>query len=260
MKKLIFLILIFSFQAKAEIVTVTGTHKHTGNFSPNESCSIALEKAKLDAIRQVLGESISSEVFSSCSEVDGELNCTRNQFSSLKLRADITDLKPQEPVHDNNEDSGVFICKQTIEANVVPIRQNTDPSFHFDIELNKRTFVSKEIMKIKINTSKKMYITIFQRLPYGGTKYDKITKIFPNEKFNKNTNNLVQDNITLKYQTYFPKEIDKKIVDEHLIFVASKREIPWLNEYATYESLKKQFIKSKTLLEIENIDYVIVKQ
>ena len=68
------------------------------------------------------------------------------------------------------------------------------------------------------------------------------------------------DNLTLKYQTYFPNEIDQKIVDEHLIFVASKREIPWLNEYATYESLKKQFIKSKTLLEIENIDYVIVKQ
>ena len=243
MKKLILLILIFSFQAKAEIVTVTGTHKHTGDFSPNESCSIALEKAKLDAIRNVLGESISSEVFSSCSEVDGELNCTRNQFSSLKLRADITDLKLQEPVHDNNEDSGVFICKQTIEANVVPIRQNTDPSFHFDIELNKRTFVSEEIMKIKINTSKKMYITIFQRLPYGGTKYDKITKIFPNEKFNKNTNNLVLDNITLKYQTYFPKEIDKKIVDEHLIFVASLREIPWLPEYATYESLKNNLLK-----------------
>ena len=260
MKKLILLILIFSFQAKAEIVTVTGTLKHTGNFSPNESCTIALEKAKLDAIRNVLGESISSEVFSSCSEVDGELNCTRNQSSVLKLRADITDLKIEKPVSNIDQDTGVFICKQTIEANVVPIRQNTDPSFHFDIELNKRTFVSKEIMKIKINTSKKMYITIFQRLPYGGAKYNKITKIFPNEKFNKNINNLVLDNITLKYQTYFPKEIDKKIVDEHLIFIGSKREIPWLNEYATYESLKKQFIKSKTLLEIENIDYVIVKQ
>ena len=84
------------------------------------SHAVLLRKAKLDAIRNVLGESISSEVFSSCSEVDGELNCTRNQFSSLKLRADITDLKLQEPVHDNNEDSGVFICKQTIEANVVP--------------------------------------------------------------------------------------------------------------------------------------------
>ena len=106
MKKLILLILIFSFQAKAEIVTATGTHKHTGNFSPNESCSIALEKAKLDAMRKVLGESISSEVFSSCSEVDGELNCERNQFSLLKLRGDIVDLKTDEPVHDNNEDAG----------------------------------------------------------------------------------------------------------------------------------------------------------
>ena len=260
MKKLILLILIFSFQAKAEIITTTGTHKNSGNFSPNKSCSIALEKAKLDAIRKVLGESISSEVFSSCSEVDGELNCTRNQFSSLKLRADITDLKLEKPVYDIDQDTGVFMCKQTIEANVVPIRQNTDPSFHFDVELNKRTFVSTEIMKIKINTSKKMYITIFQRLPYGGNKYNKITKIFPNEKFNKNTNNFVLKNISLEYQTYFPDEIDNKIVDEHLIFVASRREIPWLDEYATYESLKKQFIKSKTLLEIENIDYIIVKQ
>ena len=38
-------------------------------------------------------------------------------------------------------------------------------------------------------------------------KYNIITKIFPNENFNKNTNDLVEGNLKLKYETYFPEEI-----------------------------------------------------
>jgi len=46
MKKLLILILLFSFQVNAEWIEVSEKHKHLGNFSVNESCNIALEKAK----------------------------------------------------------------------------------------------------------------------------------------------------------------------------------------------------------------------
>ena len=45
-------------------------------------------------------------------------------------------------------------------------------------------------------------MTIFQWLPYGGNKYNKVTKIFPNEKFNKNTNNLIKNKLRLEYEAF----------------------------------------------------------
>ena len=104
-----------------------------------------------------------------------------------------------------------------------------------------------------------MYMAIFQWLPYGGKKYNIITKIFPNEKFNKNTNNLIDGNLKLKYETYFPDEIKYEKVDEHLIFVASEKEVPWLEEYADRSSLAKRLNQENLLMEVESNSYIIIK-
>ena len=110
-----------------------------------------------------------------------------------------------------------------------------------------------------INTSKNMYMTIFQWLPYGGNKYNKVTKIFPNEKFNRNTNNLIKNKLILEYEAFFPDEIDEDKVDEYFVFVASEKNIPWLDEYSQIESLKSQISKSNFLMEKHLIGYIVIK-
>ncbi len=249
---------ICALPVNAEIVKATGTYKHLGDKTKNESCKIALERAKKEAIIKTLGETVSSEIVSNCSEVDGEYNCERNQFSLLELKGDLSGTQTLSKEYKVLDD-GVLICKVDIRTNVTPIKQNVDPSFQFDVSMNERTFRSGEIMEIEINTSKKMYISIFQWLPYGGRKFNKITKVFPNEQFNKNTNNLIKSNLLLKYEAYFPEEIKKKMVDEYLVFVASDKEIPWLDEYARIDGLKKQLVKSKVLIEKHYMGYVILK-
>ena len=102
-------------------------------------------------------------------------------------------------------------------------------------------------------------MTIFQWLPYGGKKYNVITKIFPNKDYNKNTNDLIKGKLNLKYETYFPDEINKNKVIEHLIFVASEKKINWLNEYAQIEGLKKQFFKTNILMEKHYSGYMLIK-
>ena len=102
-------------------------------------------------------------------------------------------------------------------------------------------------------------MTIFQWLPYGGKKYNKITKIFPNEKFNKNTKNLIDNSVELKYEVYFPEEINQQKVDEYLIFIASESEIPWLDEYSQIEGLKSQMNKNKILMEKHYTGYIVIK-
>jgi len=260
MKKLIILFLIISFPIKAEVVIETGKHEHLGkNYTKEESCRIAEEKAKNNAIIKSLGETASSESFSNCSQVDGEYSCERNKFSLLQLNGDLTDSKILKTNYDKELGSEILFCEITIEANVEPIKKNLDPNFQFDIDLNQKIFRSGEILEIKINTSKKMYMTIFQWLPYGGKKYNVITKIFPNKDYNKNTNDLIKGKLNLKYETYFPDEINKNKVIEHLIFVASEKKINWLNEYAQIEGLKKQFFKTNILMEKHYSGYMLIK-
>ncbi len=259
MKKILFLILLISFPVFAEIVTVSDKHRHLGEYSVNDSCDIAINKAKKKAIVQTLGQTVSSEVVSKCSETDGEYDCERNQLSLFELNGDITSWNEVDRNDGKELGSDIRFCEVTIKAEVQPVKINQDPSFHFEVGLNQKVFRSGENIEIDINTSKKMYITIFQWLPYGGKKYNKVTKIFPNKLYNQNLNNLVQDKINLKYEVYFPDEIQKNKVDEYLVFVASEKKIPWLNEYTEIEGLKRQFSKTKILMEKHYSGYIIIK-
>jgi len=261
MKRIILLFFILSLPLKAEIVTETGKHRHAGNISKNQSCKIAEQKAKKNAIIKSIGQTISSEVISNCSEVDGEFECERNQLSLFKLNGEITSSKRIGKPNYGEElgSEGIFFCEVTIKANVEPIKENLDPTFQFDVKLNQEIFRSGEVLEIKINTSKAMYMAIFQWLPYGGNKYNVITKIFPNKDYNKNINDLIEGKLNLKYETYFPDEINKNKVDEYLIFVASEKKINWLNEYAQIEGLKKQLYKTNILMEKHYSGYMLIK-
>jgi hypothetical protein len=259
MKKFILIFLIFTFPLKAEIVTEIGKHKHLGNYTKEQSCKIAREKAEKNALIKSLGQTISSETVTNCSEVDGEYDCERNQLSLFKLNGIITSSQIINKNYDKEVGSEILYCEITIRAKVEPIKRKSDPTFHFDTKLNKKIFRSGENLEIEINTSKKMYMTIFQWLPYGGKKYNIITKIFPNEKFNKNINNLIEGNLKLKYETYFPDKIKYEKVDEHLIFVASEEKIPWLEEYADRSSLAKRLNQQNLLMEVETNSYIIIK-
>ena len=45
MKKIILILILFSFPLKAEIISATGKHKHLGDKTKIQSCRIAEEKA-----------------------------------------------------------------------------------------------------------------------------------------------------------------------------------------------------------------------
>ena len=258
MKKLIILFLVLSFPVKAEWIKVTGKHIHLGKYSPIESCKIATEKAKKKAITETLGIKVSSDVISRCSEVDGEFDCERNQLSLFELNGNIIGVKNKNE-DDGKNDEGIRFCEVTLEANVVPIKKNNDPSFFFDVKFNQEIFRTGEKLEIEINTSKRMYMAIFQWLPYGGKKYNVITKIFPNKNFNKNTNDLIDKKLELTYEAYFPEDIKKDKIDEYFIFIASEKPIPWLAKYSQMERLKSQLSKTNIWIEKHISGYILIK-
>ena len=260
-----FLVIFFIiFSASAEVVDTEGSYLYTGDISENEACSLAKKRAQLKALEKVLGQKISSEEMENCSQVDGKTSCERNQFFLSSFDGEITDTKalgkpkiiPQEIVGSDNKAS---LCVVKFRFNVEKSTTTLDASFDFNVKLNEKNFRDGEELKIDIELNKPFYLTIFQVLPYEKKDYQ-VYKLFPNEleqdNFIKDKSfNLPQN---AKYEIYFPNVSDKNSVDEYLVFVASEKDIKWLNKYAKKEDLKSAYIRENSIKYLYK-EYTIYK-
>ena len=221
--------------------------------SQDEACSLAKEKAKLKAIEKVLGQTISSDEMENCSEVDGKTSCERNQFFLSSFNGVVTETKPvgkpkivsQEIV---GSDDKASMCIVKFRFDVKKSTTTLDASFDFNVKLNEKNFRNGDELKINIELNKPFYLTVFQVLPYE-TKDYQVYKLFPNQL---ETNNYLEDTSfnlpqNAKYQIYFPEISNKNSVDEYLVFVASEKDIKWLDKYAKKEDLKSAYIKENSI-------------
>jgi len=262
--KIIYIILILFINsfAFAEKVEVEGVYRNTGDIAPNETCRLAKERAKLKALEKVTGQIISSEELEKCSEVDGKSNCERNQFFLSAFNGEISEIEELDKKLDTetlNSGELIFVCKIKIKAKVVAINQDRDPNFDFDVKLNNYNFREGEKLEINIDFNQNMYLTVFQILPYEDNNYQ-VYKLFP---LGQESNYIEGKSLKLpkknKYEIYFPENIKKKSIDEYLFFIGSKDMINWLDKYSKFEDLKKEFIKSKSLVKWKYKEYTIIK-
>lgn len=241
-----------------------GEYRHFGDISANDGCKLAKEKAKLNALQKVSGQTISSEELEKCTEIDGISNCHSNQFFISMFNADFDQVKEID-IYKSTEtlsDGKIFyICNFKIEANVVPVNQITDPNFDFNVIFNDYNFRSGDNLEIEIAITKPMYLNIFQLLPYRNPKNYQALKLFPNER---ETNNYLKSNKTKlptngKYRVVFPEEMNKNSVDEYLLFIASKEKLNFLNEYTTINDLKKSYLRLTNKVKFQYKAYRIVQ-
>ena len=247
-----FLIIFFIiFSALAEVVVTEGTYTYTGEISKNDACELAKERAKLKALEKVLGQTISSDEMENCSQVDGKTSCERNQFFLSSFNGDITGIKElNKEVTTEKISSGeeISICKIKIRSNVKKSTNNLDASFDFNVKLNQKIFRDGEQLKIDIELNKPFYLTVFQVLPYEKKDYQ-VYKLFPNDL---EPNNYLKDNSfklpqNAKYQIEFPNVSNKNSIDEYLVFVATEKDIKWLEKYTKMEDLKSAYIRENSI-------------
>ena len=50
-----------------------------------------------------------------------------------------------------------------------------------------------------------------------------------------------------KYEIYFPEISNKNSIDEYLVFVASEKDINWLEKYTKMEDLKSAYIRENSI-------------
>ena len=262
MSKYILIFFFITLSAFAEVVETEGSYTYAGDISRNEGCSLAKERAKLKALEKVLGQTISSEEMENCSEVDGKTNCERNQFFLSSFNGDLTSIRQlkrdiQTEKLSNGEE--IYICKIKIRAKVTKTTKTLDSSFDFNVKLNEKNFRDGEELKIDIELNKPFYLTVFQILPYEKKDYQ-VYKLFPNELeqdnfLNGNSFSLPQN---AKYQIYFPNVSNKNSVDEYLVFIASQKNINWLEKYAKKEDLKNAYIRENSIKYLYK-EYTIYK-
>ena len=51
-----------------------------------------------------------------------------------------------------------------------------------------------------------------------------------------------------KYEIFFPNNLNKRSVDEYLFFIASEKNIDWLEKYTKIEDLKNAYIREKFII------------
>jgi hypothetical protein len=253
MNKYLIIFTFLCFSALAETVQTEGSYTYTGNMGDNEACDLAKKRAELKALEKVIGQTISSDEMENCSEVDGKTSCERNQFFLSSFNGEISNTitigKPEvESQQIDNSDERIYICKIKIQTTVKKNIELLDPSFDFNVKLNEKNFREGENLKIDIELNKPLYLSIFQILPYEEKDYQ-VYKIFPNEL---EPNNLINPSsyslpVNAKYEVYFPQVQNKNSIDEYLFFIASEKNITWLEKYDKIEEFKKSYIKQKGL-------------
>ena len=110
--------------------------------------------------------------------------------------------------------------------------------------------------------SEELYLTVYQYYPYK--KVDRVQKLFPNkyEKDNKiSLKNFKLPTDNLEYTVLFPDNISRARVDEHLIFIATKKNVGFLDTYFSLEDLTKRLmeIEKKNIVRKEQKTYTIYK-
>lgn len=259
---LILFFLNFTTFANSKIVEATAEYKHDGKISQEEACSLAEKRAKNNAIKKALGLEVSLQETEKCSEVDGKLNCEQNQISVLSLNGDITEVTTlkQDSGYDNVNKR--YYCLIKIKANVEKsIKRNSE--FQLNVKLNLDNFRDKENIDMEILSNKDMFLTVYIYFPYE--KGFQVQKLFPNarEKNNKiSSGKFKLPTEGTLYSVDFPQNTKKVRVDEHLIFIATVKNIDWLDKFSRIEDLRKslnELSKKNIVMDELHRTYTIYK-
>lgn len=202
---------------------LTGTHSTMGigefafgpNISENAACDEAETRAKIDAIRKVIGENLSANVSNQCVNTNCIYKSDITKLTDAHLKSyTITEKKISNVAYGKS-------CKVKIEARVSERRP------YADMTIDGRFFYKDgDPMKFVINTTDRGHLYVFS------IEGKKATRLFPNQ-WSINSE-VVNSGFVLPTSEYTMIAKASRF-DETLVFVLSKDRINFLDHYKTDE-------------------------
>ncbi|CAA6603780.1 conserved exported hypothetical protein [Rhodospirillaceae bacterium LM-1] len=226
---LVCLLLALPFSASADWVHAEGSYTFPPVMPEAEACQAAEDRARSEAVRQITGETLSSEDVMRCSEQGDEAECAHNSMVWTAVSGDIRAIRGRK-IETVPEVEGYRKCLVSLEADVRAAEGQPDPSFTIGVGLNNSVFRDGEPLVVTLKPSQPMAVQIFQWLPYE--KGDaQISRIFPNQFDDvKHIEKPITVPTTAGAKRYdlkvgFPIGMlpGRKMVDEYLMVVATRK-------------------------------------
>ena len=234
--------------------------------SRNQACDSAREAAKSKAIAMVTGEKISFDQQFQCfqnSNRGDARQCEMNQNSSVLVEGRITKSETISEIVKTVP--GAQVCSVLMVVDVAPPSVESDPSFDFQLELNRANFRQGDSLSIRVSPSAPMYIQIFNWR--SAFNKENVVKIFPNELDKDNyitkSTTIPAKNSDTKYSLELdweaPTGYDKDFMNESIIVVASKKPISWLSIYDIQRFKEKLMEIPLNQRRVVQRPYVLIK-
>jgi hypothetical protein len=235
---LILALVLAASPVSAEWVRATGSYIFPPVMTEAEACQQADSRARADAVRQITGETLSSEETMRCTEQGDEAQCARNSAVWTMVGGEIRSTRDRR-VTTAVEVETFRKCTVSFEADVFVAEGKPDPNFDVGVVLNNAVYRDGEKLSVTLKPSQPMAVQIFQWLPYE--KGDaQVGRIFPNPFDNlarlEKATTIPTDSAAKRYdlKVSFPagQSAGRRMVDEYLMVVATRKPMALRDSYS----------------------------
>ena len=227
--------------AETKTSTASAEYLYGPETSKNEACNLALGKAKMKALANVLGESVSAEELLSCkgsTGKDSDYRCDLNQVTWSQIDGDIKKMLSEKTVNEKRE--GAFACVADVELEVVIPKDKPDPNFQLRADFKQTVFRVGDDFDLDIELSQQGYVTVFNWLPHDSNS---VVRIIPQSEDPSQSNVFLSAEKTKGLKASYAMTANwadsytgkRKFYDEYLLVVATKRPVKWLSKYSLDE-------------------------
>ena len=225
--------------AVAEVREVSGEFLFGPELGVTPACEAAEQKAKQEALRQVMGERFSVSEQLSCREGKSgtdNTECVYNRFLWTEIDGDIKEAQRLgEPLVEKQLGATRCLVRMRVVVDVPQVMP--DPSFDFQASLNAIRLRDSEPIAFTVRPSVAMHLAVFSWAP----SYDRsaVFRLFPNSFDTSGLLRAQEPNLIpseqgarqYSFRVRFPDNVKQDFVDEYLIFVATKQPVSWLPNY-----------------------------
>jgi hypothetical protein len=224
--------------AHAELSSARAEYLYGPETSKNEACNLALGKAKLKALANILGESVSAEELLSCKGSTGKISdyrCDLNQVTWSQIEGDIKKISNSEPVIE--ERGGATACVVDVEIEVIIPKEKPDPNFWLKADFKQINVRVGDDLNLGLELSQAGYFAVFNWLPHDS---DSVVRIIPENEDTSQSNVYLSPEKSKGLKASFAMTASwaesytgkRKSYDEYLIIVATKTPYRWFSKYS----------------------------
>jgi hypothetical protein len=233
--------IVSSVTAETKTSTANAEYLYGPETAPNDACNLALGKAKMKALANVLGESVSAEELMSCKGSTGKLSdygCDLNQVTWSQIDGDIKKTLSESAVTEKRE--GAFACLAVVYIEVVIPKDKPDPNFQLRADFKQTVFRVGDDFNLDIELSQQGYVSVFNWLPHDSNS---VVRIIPQNEDPNQSNVFLSADKTKGLKASYAMTANwadsysgkRKFYDEYLLVVATKRPMKWLSKYSLDE-------------------------